>query len=61
MQALQHELIARYEIVVVTDVDELITPCPKPGPSASTWIALMRNWSTAWAMSCCTLRERAFS
>jgi hypothetical protein len=31
VQALQHELIARYEIVVVTDVDELIAPVPQAG------------------------------
>jgi len=31
VQSLQHELIERYEIVVVTDVDELIAPVPEHG------------------------------
>ena len=31
LQALQHELIERYDVVLVTDVDELITPIPEHG------------------------------
>ncbi len=31
VQALQHELLERYELVVVTDVDELIAPVPRFG------------------------------
>jgi hypothetical protein len=31
VQALQHELIDRYDIVMVTDVDELIAPVPQYG------------------------------
>jgi Glycosyl transferase family 2 len=31
IQALQHELIERYEIVMVTDVDELVAPSPQVG------------------------------
>lgn len=32
IQALQHDLIGRYDIVLVTDVDEFIAPVPQLGP-----------------------------
>jgi len=32
IQALQHELIGRYDVVVVTDVDEIVSPVPELGP-----------------------------
>lgn len=31
IQALQHELIARYDVVLVTDVDEIVVPVPHLG------------------------------
>ena len=30
-QALQHELIERYDVVLVTDVDEIVAPVPQLG------------------------------
>ena len=57
IQALQHELIERYDIVMVTDVDEFVAPVPqRRDRSATTSTASTRSGSTAWATSCCTSR-----
>ena len=59
MEGLQHELLERYDAVLVTDVDEIVARIPTGARWASTSTASTRNSSTASATRCCTGGPRA--
>ena len=56
IEGLQHELQERYDVVLVTDVDEIVAPVPEWGTLAATSTASTRSRSTASATRSCTCR-----
>jgi Glycosyl transferase family 2 len=58
VQALQHELIQRYEIVVVTDVDELIAPTPQVGTLGQYLDRFDEEWVNCLGYELLHLRDR---
>jgi hypothetical protein len=58
MEGLQHELLDRYDVVLVTDVDEIVTPVPELGTLAEYLDRFDEEWVNCLGYEILQLRER---
>jgi hypothetical protein len=59
IEQLQHELLERYELVVVTDVDEIIAPVPQLGTLGAYLDSFDEEWINCLGYELLHLREEA--
>ncbi len=57
-QALQHELIERYDVVLVTDVDEIVAPVPQLGTLGDYLDRFDEEWVNCLGYELLHLRDR---